>query len=126
MGSCFSDPINSCFLPAGSRKSLFGILNLGASKKNRQETEVEQVMEELRSCPSKTAGTCVKRGQKTGLDRGYFSDASGDHHFDEPAAALDPKHTRMVNEMVDKLTEQGITVLMATLGDYGLCICLGG
>lgn len=34
--------------------------------------------------------------------------------MDEPAAALDPKHTRMVNEMVDKLTEQGITVLMAT------------
>lgn len=34
--------------------------------------------------------------------------------LDEPAAALDPKHTRMVNEMVDKLTEQGITVLMAT------------
>ena len=31
---------------------------------------------------SKTAGTCVKRrAEKTGLDRGYFSDASGDHHF---------------------------------------------
>ena len=31
---------------------------------------------------SKTTGTCVKwRAEKTGLDRGYFSDASGDHHF---------------------------------------------
>ena len=34
--------------------------------------------------------------------------------LDEPAAALDPKHTRMVNHMVDQLTKQGITVLMAT------------
>ncbi len=32
--------------------------------------------------------------------------------LDEPAAALDPKHTRMVNEMVNQLTDQGITVLM--------------
>lgn len=34
--------------------------------------------------------------------------------LDEPAAALDPRHTTMVNQIVDKLTEQGITVIMAT------------
>lgn len=34
--------------------------------------------------------------------------------LDEPAAALDPKHTNMVNRIVEKLTEGGITVLMAT------------
>ena len=34
--------------------------------------------------------------------------------LDEPAAALDPKHTTMVNTIVEHLTEQGITVLMAT------------
>src|SRR5699024_110243 len=34
--------------------------------------------------------------------------------LDEPAAALDPKHTQMVNQIVNRLTEQGITVLMST------------
>lgn len=34
--------------------------------------------------------------------------------LDEPAAALDPRHTTMVNHIVEQLTEQGITVLMAT------------
>ena len=34
--------------------------------------------------------------------------------LDEPAAALDPKHTAMVNHIVDELTAQGITVLMST------------
>ncbi len=34
--------------------------------------------------------------------------------LDEPAAALDPKHTTMVNHIVNRLTEAGITVLMAT------------
>ena len=34
--------------------------------------------------------------------------------FDEPAAALDPRHTRIVNRIIDRLTEQGITVMMST------------
>ena len=43
----------------------------------------------------------------------------GDMHpevmiLDEPAAALDPAHTRKVHQIVDRLTGKGITVLMAT------------
>ena len=34
--------------------------------------------------------------------------------LDEPAAALDPKHTTMVNHIIDHLTDEGITVLMST------------
>ena len=34
--------------------------------------------------------------------------------LDEPAAALDPKHTKIVNAYVDQLAEEGITVLIAT------------
>ena len=34
--------------------------------------------------------------------------------LDEPAAALDPKHTALVNDAVDRMTADGITVLMAT------------
>ena len=34
--------------------------------------------------------------------------------LDEPAAALDPRHTTMVNRIVEQMTASGITVLMAT------------
>lgn len=34
--------------------------------------------------------------------------------LDEPAAALDPKHTTMVNQIVNRMTKSGITVFMAT------------
>ena len=34
--------------------------------------------------------------------------------LDEPAAALDPKHTTMVNQIVNRMTKAGITVFMAT------------
>ena len=34
--------------------------------------------------------------------------------FDEPAPALDPKHIKIVREIIDKLTKQGLTVIMST------------
>ena len=34
--------------------------------------------------------------------------------FDEPAAALDPKHTTLVNRLIDTLTDAGITVIIST------------
>ena len=34
--------------------------------------------------------------------------------LDEPAAALDPKHTDMLNKIIDQMTESGITVLIST------------
>ena len=41
--------------------------------------------------------------------------------LDEPAAALDPKHTAIVNQIIDQLTADGITVLMSTHDvDYAL------
>lgn len=34
--------------------------------------------------------------------------------MDEPASALDPKHTSLVNHAVSQMTAEGITVMMAT------------
>ena len=34
--------------------------------------------------------------------------------LDEPAAALDPKHTALVNDAVNQMTADGITVMMST------------
>jgi energy-coupling factor transporter ATP-binding protein EcfA2 len=34
--------------------------------------------------------------------------------LDEPASALDPLHTQMVRDIIDEITDQGITVMIAT------------
>ena len=34
--------------------------------------------------------------------------------LDEPAAALDPKHARMIDGIVDQLSRRGITILLST------------
>ena len=93
----------------------FGILNLGVAKEQAR-TEVEQVMEELEIVPfRKRPVHALSGGQKKQVSIADILVMRPEIIIlDEPAAALDPKHTRMVNEMVDKLTEQGITVLMAT------------
>ena len=41
--------------------------------------------------------------------------------LDEPASSLDPKHTIIVNRIVDMLADQGMTVIMSTHDvDYAL------
>ena len=42
--------------------------------------------------------------------------------FDEPAAALDPKHSKLVNRIIDQLAAQGITILMACLLYTSRCV----
>ncbi|MEG0663007.1 MAG: energy-coupling factor ABC transporter ATP-binding protein, partial [Anaerovoracaceae bacterium] len=34
--------------------------------------------------------------------------------FDEPTSELDPKHARMIDEIIDLLTQRGISVILST------------
>ncbi len=78
----FQDPDKQLFSASVEQEISFGILNLGVAKEQAR-TEVEQVMEELEIVPFRKRPVHALSGgqKKTGLDRGYFSDASGDHHF---------------------------------------------
>lgn len=115
VGIVFQDPDNQLFSASVYQEISFGILNLGVSQKEAEQ-EVEQVIEQLEITPFRHKPThALSGGQKKQVS---IADILVMHPeiiiLDEPAAALDPKHTQMVNEMVDQLTNQGITVLMAT------------
>ena len=112
----FQDPDKQLFSASVEQEISFGILNLGVAKEQAR-TEVEQVMEELEIVPfRKRPVHALSGGQKKQVSIADILVMRPEIIIlDEPAAALDPKHTRMVNEMVDKLTEQGNhSVLMAT------------
>lgn len=115
VGIVFQDPDKQLFSASVEQEISFGILNLGESKERARE-EVYRVMEKLEIMPfRKRPVHALSGGQKKQVS---IADILVMHPdiiiLDEPAAALDPKHTRMVNEMVNQLTDQGITVLMAT------------
>lgn len=115
VGIVFQDPDNQLFSASVYQEISFGILNLGVSKEEAKK-EVEQVMDTLEITPFSHKPThALSGGQKKQVS---IADILVMHPdiiiLDEPAAALDPKHTTMVNHIVDQLTAQGITVMMAT------------
>ena len=115
VGIIFQDPDNQLFSASVYQEISFGILNLGVSEEKAKE-EVEQVIDYLEITPFRHRPThALSGGQKKQVS---IADILVMHPeiiiLDEPAAALDPKHTTMVNHIVDRLTDEGITVLMST------------
>ncbi len=115
VGIVFQDPDDQLFSASVYQEISFGILNLGISPRQAQE-EVEQVIDELEITPFRHKPThALSGGQKKQVSIADILVMKPEIIIlDEPAAALDPKHTLMVNRIVDRLTEQGITVLIST------------
>lgn len=115
VGIIFQDPDNQLFSASVYQEISFGILNLGISKEDARQ-RVEQVIEHLEITPFRHKPThALSGGQKKQVS---IADILVMHPdiiiLDEPAAALDPRHTAIVNRIVDQLTDRGITVLMST------------
>ena len=115
VGIVFQEPDNQLFSASVYEEISFGILNLGADEETARR-EVEQVIGELEITPFKDRPAhALSGGQKKQV---AIADILVMHPeimiLDEPAAALDPAHTRKVHQIVDRLTGKGITVLMAT------------
>ena len=115
IGIVFQDPDNQLFSASVYQEISFGVLNLGIPEEEAKK-EVEKVIEELEITPFRHKPThALSGGQKKQVS---IADILVMHPeiiiLDEPAAALDPRHTTMVNHIVDQMTEAGITVLMAT------------
>ena len=115
VGIVFQEPDDQLFSASVYEEISFGILNLGADEETARR-EVESVIEELEITPFQDRPAhALSGGQKKQV---AIADILVMHPevmiLDEPAAALDPKHTRKVQQIVDRLTEKGITVLMAT------------
>ena len=115
IGIVFQDPDNQLFSASVYQEISFGALNLGLSEKEAKDA-VEDVIEELEITPFRHKPThALSGGQKKQVSIADILVMKPDIIIlDEPAAALDPKHTTMVNRIVDRMTESGITVFMAT------------
>lgn len=115
VGIVFQEPDNQLFSASVYEEISFGILNLGADEEMAGR-EVERVIRELEITPFQDRPAhALSGGQKKQV---AIADILVMHPevmiLDEPSAALDPVHARKVEEIVEGLTGQGITVLMAT------------
>ena len=115
VGIVFQEPDNQLFSASVYEEVSFGILNLGADEETAKR-EVEHVLAELEITPFQDRPVhALSGGQKKQV---AVADILVMHPevmiLDEPVAALDPKHTRKVQEIVEWLSKKGITVLMAT------------
>ena len=115
IGIVFQDPDNQLFSASVYQEISFGPLNLGHSEEETKK-EVEEVIDYLEITPFRHKPThALSGGQKKQVSVADILVMKPEIIIlDEPAAALDPKHTTMVNHIVDQMTQNGITVLMAT------------
>ena len=109
VGIVFQDPDSQLFSASVYQEISFGILNLGVSEEEAAR-EVEEVIGRLEITPFRHKPThALSGGQKKLVS---IADILVMHPdiiiLDEPAAALDPRHSEMVNKIVDKLTERGL------------------
>lgn len=115
VGVVFQDPDNQLFCSSVFQEISFGILNMGVPP-DRAIQEVEGIIERLEISSFKDRPAhALSGGQKKQVSIADILVMRPDVMIlDEPGAALDARHTKIVNEIVDKLTKEGITVLMAT------------
>lgn len=115
VGIVFQDPDNQLFSASVYQDISFGILNLGVSEEEAKKA-VEMVIEYLEITPFRYKPThTLSGGQKKQVSIADILVMRPEVILlDEPAAALDPKHTKMVNRIVDQMTDNGMTVVMAT------------
>lgn len=115
VGIVFQDPDNQLFSASVFQEISFGALNIGMSREDAKNA-VQDVIEKLEIEPFKDKPVhSLSGGQKKQVSIADVLVMGPEIIiFDEPAASLDPKHTQIVNRIVDKLTEEGITVLIST------------
>ena len=111
----FQDPDNQLFSASVYQEISFGPMNLGIPEEEARR-DIEEVIAYLEITPFRDRPAhALSGGQKKQVS---VADVLVMHPeviiLDEPAAALDAKHTKKVNEIVDRLAGQGITILMAT------------
>lgn len=115
VGIVFQEPDNQLFSASVYQDIAFGILNLGADEKTVRK-KVDAVMDELEISSFREKPVhALSGGQKKQVAIADILVMDPDIMIlDEPAAALDPKHVKITEEIIDRLTQRGITVLIAT------------
>ena len=115
VGIVFQDPNSQLFSSSVFEEISFGPMNLGLSEaevRNRVEREMEEMnISALRDRPTHF----LSEGQKKMVSAADILVMEPQVIiFDEPAAATDPKHSKMICKVMKKLREQGKTVIVST------------
>lgn len=115
IGIVFQDPDSQLFSASVTQEVSFGVLNLGVSLEEAR-SRVEQVIEELDITSFREKPThFLSGGQKKIVSIADILVMDPEIMIlDEPAAALDPKHARMIDRIIDELSDRGITVILST------------
>lgn len=115
VGIVFQNPDNQLFSADIYQEISFGPLNLGIPEEEIR-ARVKQVMEELKITEFSQKPThALSGGQKKQVSIADIVVMRPELIIlDEPAAALDPKHSALLNGIIDSLTAKGITVMIST------------
>lgn len=115
VGIVFQDPDNQLFSASVFQEISFGILNLCVPADQARQA-VEQVIADLEITPFRERPAhALSGGEKKQVSIADIVVMNPEVIIlDEPAASLDPKHTRMVNQIINELAGKGITILIAT------------
>ena len=115
VGIVFQDPDNQLFSASVMQEISFGVMNLGLAEEEAR-SKVESIMEELNITSFREKPThFLSGGQKKRVSIADILVMDPEIIIlDEPAAALDPKHARMIDGIIDELSHRGITVILST------------
>ena len=115
VGIVFQDPDSQLFSASVYQEISFGAMYRGLEEEEVKR-RVEQSIEDLEITPFRHKPThFLSGGQKKQVSVADILVMDPEVIvFDEPAAALDPKHTKILNHLIDKLSERGITIIIST------------
>lgn len=115
VGIVFQDPDRQLFSASVRQEISFGAMNLGLPLEEVKK-RVDQSIRELEITPFQEKPThFLSGGQKKQVAIADILVMGPEVIvLDEPGAALDPKHTAIVNRLINQLSEQGITVLISS------------
>ena len=115
VGFVFQNPDDQLFSASVRQEISFGALNLGLSEEEAVR-RVEGIMEALNITPfAHKPVHLLSGGQKKQVAIADILVMEPELIIlDEPTAALDSRHTRIIDGIVDSLRDRGITVLLST------------
>ncbi len=115
IGIVFQDPDNQLFSSSVRQEISFGLFNLGFDH-DEAACKVENVIKDLNIDEFADKPThFLSGGQKKRVAVADILVMEPEVIIlDEPASGLDPKHIKLLDDLIDRLSDRGITVIIAT------------